>query len=155
MAASVPPLPDAPLQLGGALAVGFAAQDLLGNFVASVFTLKDERFEARRLRRPTTDAVALTASCSVGRRARVGRLRAEASVTASSTFDRVTRPNTHPVEPPHRMVSLASYWDELEPTALVVVGFVLFVIPEPATSTLGIGLMLLGIAWWFYEWDRP
>ncbi|WP_201740130.1 hypothetical protein [Salinigranum halophilum] len=51
--------------------------------------------------------------------------------------------------------SLANYWDELEPTALIIVGFVLFVIPEPATSTLGIGLMLLGIAWWFYEWDRP
>lgn len=54
-----------------------------------------------------------------------------------------------------RMVSLADYWDELEPTALIIIGFVLFVIPEPATSTLGIGLMLLGIAWWFYEWDRP
>ena len=53
------------------------------------------------------------------------------------------------------MVSLAGYWDELEPTALIIVGFILFVIPEPATSTLGIGLMLLGIAWWFYEWDRP
>jgi hypothetical protein len=52
-------------------------------------------------------------------------------------------------------LSLAAYWDELEPTALIVVGFVLFVIPEPATSTLGIGLMLLGIAWWFYDWDRP
>ncbi len=51
--------------------------------------------------------------------------------------------------------SFADYWDELEPAALIIVGFVLFVIPEPATSTLGIGLMLLGIAWWFYEWDRP
>jgi hypothetical protein len=57
--------------------------------------------------------------------------------------------------PPAMAPSLATYWDELEPTALIVVGFVLFVIPEPATSTLGIGLMLLGIAWWFYEWDRP
>jgi hypothetical protein len=53
------------------------------------------------------------------------------------------------------MVSLTDYWDELEPTVLIVVGFVLFVIPEPATSTLGIGLMLLGIAWWFYQWGRP
>jgi hypothetical protein len=52
-------------------------------------------------------------------------------------------------------LSFADYWDELEPTALIIVGFVLFVIPEPATSTLGIGLMLLGIAWWFYEWGRP
>lgn len=51
--------------------------------------------------------------------------------------------------------SFAEYWDELEPTALIVVGFVLFVVPEPATSTLGIGLMLLGIAWWFYQWGRP
>ena len=53
------------------------------------------------------------------------------------------------------MVSLVDYWDELEPTALIVIGFVLFVIPEPATSTLGIGLMLLGIAWWFYQGGRP
>ena len=53
------------------------------------------------------------------------------------------------------MVSLTDYWDELEPTALILIGFVLFVIPEPATSTLGIGLMLLGIAWWFYQWGRP
>jgi hypothetical protein len=53
------------------------------------------------------------------------------------------------------MVSLTDYWDELEPAVLIAVGFVLFVIPEPATSTLGIGLMLLGIAWWFYQWGRP
>jgi hypothetical protein len=43
--------------------------------------------------------------------------------------------------------------DELEPTVLIAIGFVLFVIPEPATSTAGIGLMLLGIAWWIQEWD--
>lgn len=45
--------------------------------------------------------------------------------------------------------------DDVAPTTLIVVGFVLFVIPEPATSTLGVGLMLLGGAWWFYEWGRP
>lgn len=50
--------------------------------------------------------------------------------------------------------SLGGYWNEVEPTLLIVVGFVLFVIPEPATSTLGAGLMLLGAAWWFYEWNR-
>lgn len=45
--------------------------------------------------------------------------------------------------------------DEVAPTTLIVVGFVLFVIPEPATSTLGVGLLLLGLAWLFYEWNRP
>jgi hypothetical protein len=53
------------------------------------------------------------------------------------------------------MASLADYADEIGPTTLIVVGFVLFVIPEPATSTLGAGLMLLGIAYWFFEWGRP
>lgn len=53
------------------------------------------------------------------------------------------------------MVSLAGYADEIGPTAIIVVGFVLFVFPEPATSIFGVGLMLLGIAYWFYEWDRP
>jgi len=48
---------------------------------------------------------------------------------------------------------LDDYQNELEPTVLITVGFVLFVIPEPATSTLGVGLMLLGIAWWFQEWE--
>jgi hypothetical protein len=44
--------------------------------------------------------------------------------------------------------------DEVAPTTLIVVGFVLFVVPEPATSTLGAGLLLLGASWWFYEWHR-
>ena len=49
----------------------------------------------------------------------------------------------------------SDYTDEIAPTTLIVVGFVLFIIPEPATSALGSGLMLLGAAWWFYEWNRP
>ena len=48
----------------------------------------------------------------------------------------------------------AGYLNEIEPTAMILVGFVLFVIPEPATSTLGAGLMLLGGSWWFMEWRR-
>jgi len=51
-------------------------------------------------------------------------------------------------------MDLTNYLDELEPVTMVLVGFVLFVIPEPATSALGAGLMLLGSVWWFYEWDR-
>lgn len=47
---------------------------------------------------------------------------------------------------------MISYIEELEPAVLIGVGFVLFVIPEPATSALGVGMMLLGIAWWFQEW---
>ncbi|MDF9745522.1 hypothetical protein [Natrinema salsiterrestre] len=50
--------------------------------------------------------------------------------------------------------SYSEYWNELEPAAVILVGFLLFVFPEPATSALGAGLMLLGASWWFYEWGR-
>lgn len=51
-------------------------------------------------------------------------------------------------------MDLTRYYDEIEPVTMLLIGFVLFVIPEPATSTLGLGLMLLGASWWFYEWQR-
>ena len=50
-------------------------------------------------------------------------------------------------------MDLTGHLDQVEPSALIVAGFVLFVIPEPATSALGVGLMLLGGSWWFKEWD--
>lgn len=50
--------------------------------------------------------------------------------------------------------SYAEYWNEIEPSLMILVGFLLFVFPEPATSAFGVGLMLLGGAWWFYEWER-
>lgn len=40
------------------------------------------------------------------------------------------------------------------PATMLLVGFVLFVIPEPASSALGAGLLLLGSVWWFYRWGR-
>jgi len=51
-------------------------------------------------------------------------------------------------------VSWIDYLDEVEPVALILVGLVMFVIPIPPTSVLGLGLMALGGAWWFYEWNR-
>jgi len=51
-------------------------------------------------------------------------------------------------------MDLVNYYDEIEPVTMLLIGFVLFIIPEPATSTLGLGLMLLGASWWFYEWQR-
>jgi hypothetical protein len=36
---------------------------------------------------------------------------------------------------------------------MLLVGFVLFVFPEPATSALGAGL-LLGSVWWFCQWGQ-
>ncbi len=48
-------------------------------------------------------------------------------------------------------MALSDNMEEVEPTVLIGLGFVLFLIPEPATSTLGIGLMLLGIVWWI-QW---
>jgi hypothetical protein len=53
------------------------------------------------------------------------------------------------------MVSLTDYYDEISPTLVIVVGFLLFVFPEPATSVFGVGLMLFGASWWFWEWGRP
>ncbi|MFB6137873.1 MAG: hypothetical protein ABEJ42_05970 [Halobacteriaceae archaeon] len=50
------------------------------------------------------------------------------------------------------MVSLAEYWPEIEPTTVVVVGIVLVVIPDPASTTLGVGITLFGLAWWVQEW---
>lgn len=50
-------------------------------------------------------------------------------------------------------MDIRDLYDELEPTVVIAVGFLLFIFPEPATSTAGIGLMLLGIAWWIQEWD--
>lgn len=49
---------------------------------------------------------------------------------------------------------LGHYWNELEPGLMILVGAVMIVFPEPATSALGVGVVLLGVAWWFYEWDR-
>jgi len=51
-------------------------------------------------------------------------------------------------------MSISDHLDELEPGLMMLVGFVLFVFPEPATSALGAGLLLLGSAWWFYQWGR-
>ena len=45
-------------------------------------------------------------------------------------------------------MAIPDYMEEVEPTILIALGFILFLIPEPATSTLGVGLMLLGIVWW-------
>ena len=47
---------------------------------------------------------------------------------------------------------LSDYINDVEPSVFITVGFVLFIIPEPASSTLGVAMMLLGIAWWFDEW---
>lgn len=49
-------------------------------------------------------------------------------------------------------MALSDYVAELEPSILILVGLALVVFPEPATSTLGVGLVLLGVAWWFQNW---
>lgn len=50
-------------------------------------------------------------------------------------------------------VSVWNRLDAVDPTTLIVVGVILVVIPEPATSALGAGLTLLGIAWWISWWE--
>jgi hypothetical protein len=55
-----------------------------------------------------------------------------------------------------RTAPIPQEWtDELAASTLIIFGLLLFVFPESATSVLGAGLLLLGAAWWFYEWDRP
>ena len=46
----------------------------------------------------------------------------------------------------------SGYLDDVAPTTVILVGLLLIVFPEPATSALGSGLLLFGVAWWFYEW---
>ena len=45
-----------------------------------------------------------------------------------------------------------SWWDEGLIGTIIVAGFVLFVIPEPATSALGIFLMGIGVVLWIIDW---
>ncbi|MFC4551365.1 MULTISPECIES: hypothetical protein [Halorussus] len=45
-----------------------------------------------------------------------------------------------------------SWWDEGLIGTIIVAGFVLFIIPEPATSALGIFLMGLGVVLWIVDW---
>ncbi len=45
-------------------------------------------------------------------------------------------------------MDLSDHVGEVEPSVLIAVGFVFFIIPEPTTPTLGVGMMLLGIVWW-------
>ena len=51
-------------------------------------------------------------------------------------------------------MDLAKYYDEVSPGVLILVGIALVVIPDPATSLFGAGLLLLGLAWLAYEWNR-
>ncbi|WP_172967130.1 hypothetical protein [Halosegnis rubeus] len=50
--------------------------------------------------------------------------------------------------PPQR-----AYTGELAPSTLIAAGAALIVFPEPATTTLGFGVLLLGLSWWVYEWN--
>lgn len=51
-------------------------------------------------------------------------------------------------------MGLRNFIDDVESTFFITVGFILFVIPEPASSAIGVGMMMLGIAWWFDEWQE-
>ena len=44
------------------------------------------------------------------------------------------------------------WWDEGLITLLLVVGVVLFVFPEPATSALGVLLIVAGLIAWLVDW---
>lgn len=47
---------------------------------------------------------------------------------------------------------LSQYWDEGLITLLVVGGAILFLFPEPVTSSLGVLLMGLGVIAWLVDW---
>ena len=52
------------------------------------------------------------------------------------------------------MVDFAAYMDEIGPGVVLIVGAALVLIPEPATSALGAGVVLFSLAWWVWEWGR-
>lgn len=52
-------------------------------------------------------------------------------------------------------IALTDYLDELSPGSVIVIGLLMIVFPDPATSVFGAGLFLFGLAWLAYEWDRP
>lgn len=45
-----------------------------------------------------------------------------------------------------------SWWDEGLIATLLVVGVVLFLFPEPATSAVGIALLAVGVVAWIVDW---
>lgn len=49
-------------------------------------------------------------------------------------------------------MALRDHVDDVEPSFFIGVGTILFLVPEPASSALGLGMILLGIVWWFDEW---
>jgi hypothetical protein len=51
-------------------------------------------------------------------------------------------------------MDLTNYLDEVSPGLMILVGIALVVFPEPATSAFGAGLVLFGLAWLAYEWNR-
>jgi UPF0716 family protein affecting phage T7 exclusion len=44
------------------------------------------------------------------------------------------------------------YSEEEQATLLIIVGFVLFIIPEPITSIIGIIVLIIGILTWVSDW---
>jgi UPF0716 family protein affecting phage T7 exclusion len=44
------------------------------------------------------------------------------------------------------------YSEEEQASLLIIIGFILFIIPEPITSIIGIFLMIVGIMTWISDW---
>lgn len=44
------------------------------------------------------------------------------------------------------------YSEEEQASLLIIIGFILFVFPEPITSAIGVVVLVLGIATWVADW---
>lgn len=44
------------------------------------------------------------------------------------------------------------YSEEEQATLLIIIGVILFIIPEPITSVIGIITIILGVATWVADW---
>jgi hypothetical protein len=44
------------------------------------------------------------------------------------------------------------YSEEEQATLLIIIGFILFVFPEPITSVIGIIVLIVGVATWVADW---
>ena len=44
------------------------------------------------------------------------------------------------------------YSEEEQASLLIIIGFILFIFPEPITSLIGIIVLIVGIATWIADW---
>ncbi|WP_167837273.1 hypothetical protein [Halosimplex halophilum] len=52
------------------------------------------------------------------------------------------------------MATLQEYWEQVGVGGLILVGVLLFFVPEPTTSFLGIVVLMIASVIWLANWER-